>query len=103
MISNEIERLSGVISPRQPAEKIQDAWAFELQLNGLPDTPLWTDGEKFTIDHRPIWPEEGVKQAFLLVVQKVHNLEAQRVGLPHPSLGATSGKEDLQIAWDRPE
>ena len=81
MIGNEVKRARGVISPGVPAEALRRAWAARLEAGLAPEEKrLETDGQNFTLWHRTTWQKEGMRHAFLMVVQQVSNLEADRVG-----------------------
>jgi hypothetical protein len=90
MIGNENKQVSGVISPRVPETALLQAWKNRPEAGCAPTTALVTDGQKITITYRNTWQEEMLKHAFLIVVQQVGNLEADRMRRP---------KVETRIEW----
>jgi hypothetical protein len=89
MIGNEIKQVSGVISPSIPEAALRQAWQNRPEAGIAPKTTLVTC-QKFTITYRNTWQDEMLKHAFLMVVQQVGNLEADRMRRP---------KVETRIEW----
>jgi hypothetical protein len=94
MIGNEIKQVSGVISPSVPEAALRQAWQNRPEAGIAPETELVTDGQKFTIRYRNTWQDEMLKHAFLMVVQQVSNLEADKMRRPkgETRIGWTAGR-----------
>ena len=90
MIGNEIKQVSGVIGPAVPEAALRQAWQNRPEAGIAPQTTLVTDGQRFIIRYRNTWQNEMLKHAFLIVVQQVGNLEADRMRRP---------KVETRIEW----
>jgi hypothetical protein len=90
MIGNEIRQIGGVISPTVPEAALRHAWQNRPEAGLAPETTLVTNGQKFEITYRSTWQDEMLKHAFLIVVQQVSNLEADRMRRP---------KVETRIEW----
>jgi hypothetical protein len=90
MVGNEIKQIGGAISPAVPEAVLRHAWRNRPEAGIAPGTTLVTDGQRFGITYRSTWQEETLKHAFLIVVQQVGNLEADRMRRP---------KVETRIEW----
>jgi hypothetical protein len=74
MVGNKLMHARGVISPGVPEDALIHAWETRIEAPIAPETKLVTDGKKFEITFRDVWPPENLKHAFELVVRQVSNL-----------------------------
>jgi hypothetical protein len=87
MIGNRRVRVSGLIIPVVPHAALRNEWQSRPEAELAPDTSLTVgDDGRFSLSSRDTYPVAGLKIDFMRVVQKVSNLEADRMGHPKPEV-----------------
>jgi hypothetical protein len=90
MVGDETKWVSGVIHPKVSDVGLLKLWNTHPEAGTRPDGELITNGEAFKIRYRTTWPLGDLKHSFLMTVQQVANLEADKSRRPKP---------DTRIEW----